>query len=68
LKVSLVKGKRRFNVRGKLSPRYSGPYKIIAKLNLVVYILDLPIEIEYVNRVFTCNSSESMLKTQPMPL
>jgi len=37
LKVSLIRGVRRFNVRGKLSPRYIGPYEIVEKLNLVAY-------------------------------
>ena len=39
LKVSPIKGLRRFNVRGKLSPRYIRPYEIIEKLNLVAYRL-----------------------------
>jgi len=36
-KVSPTKGIKRFGVRGKLSPRYIGPYEIIEKLNLVAY-------------------------------
>jgi len=48
LKVSSIKGIRRFNVRGKLSPRYIGPYEIIEKLNPVAYRLTLPIELEHV--------------------
>jgi len=35
LKVSPVNGVRRFNLRGKLSPRYIGSYEIIEKLNPV---------------------------------
>ena len=30
LKVSLMRGVHRFHVRGKLAPRYVGPYKILA--------------------------------------
>jgi len=52
LKVSLVKGVRRFNLRGKLRPRYIGPYEIIEKLNPVAYRLDLPIEFKHVHNVF----------------
>jgi len=37
LKVSPIKGVKRFNVRGKLSYRYIGPYEIIEKLNPVAY-------------------------------
>ena len=40
LKVSPIKGVRRFNVKGKLSPRFVGPYEIIQKINplLMTYI------------------------------
>ena len=37
LKVSPIKGVRRFNVKGKLSPGYIRPYEIIKKLNPVAY-------------------------------
>ena len=43
LKLSLVKGVRRFNIRGNLSARYIGSYEIIEKLNLVASRLDLPV-------------------------
>ena len=52
LKVSPIKGVRRFNIRGKLSPRYIGPYQIIEKVNPVAYRLSLPTELEYVHDVF----------------
>ena len=52
LKVSPVKEVRRFNTRGKLSPRYIGPYEIIEKPNPVAYRLDLPTELEHVHNVF----------------
>ena len=52
LKVSPTKGIKRFGVRGKLSPRYIGPYEIIDKLNPVAYRLDLPVELEHVHNVF----------------
>ena len=51
-KVSLVKGVRRFNPRGKLSPRHIEPYEIIKKLNPVTYRLDLLTELEHVHNVF----------------
>jgi len=41
LKVSPAKGIKRFEVRGRLSPRYIGPYEIIEKLNPAAYRLDL---------------------------
>ena len=42
LKVSPWKGVLRFGRRGKLSPRYIGPYEIVSKVGLVAYRLDLP--------------------------
>ena len=52
LKVSPTKDIRRFEMQGKLSPRYIGPYEIIEKLNPVTYRLDLSVELEHVHNVF----------------
>ncbi|XP_049369904.1 transposon Tf2-1 polyprotein [Solanum verrucosum] len=52
LKVSPMKGIMRFVKKGKLSPKYVGPYKIIQKIGMVVYELDLPSELEAVHPVF----------------
>ncbi|GJR24399.1 putative reverse transcriptase domain-containing protein [Tanacetum coccineum] len=41
LKVSPWKGVIRFSKRGKLNPRYIGPFKIIAKVGTVAYRLDV---------------------------
>ena len=51
-KVSPTKAIKRFKVRGKLSPRYIGPYEIIKKLNSIAYCLDLLVELEHVHNVF----------------
>ncbi|GKB15115.1 putative reverse transcriptase domain-containing protein [Tanacetum coccineum] len=39
LKVSLWKGVIRFGKRGKLNPRYVGPFKILAKVGMLAYRL-----------------------------
>ncbi|XP_070042619.1 uncharacterized protein [Nicotiana tomentosiformis] len=52
LKVSPMKGVMRFGKKGKLSPRYVGPYKIIRRIGRVAYELDFPLELEAVHPVF----------------
>ena len=42
----------RFGKRGKLSPRYIGPYQISRRVGEVAYKLDLPPELSGVHRVF----------------
>jgi hypothetical protein len=41
LKVSPMRGTRRFKVKGKLAPRYVGPFKIISRNGKVAYQLEL---------------------------
>ena len=45
LKVSPWKGVVRFRKRGKLEPRYIGPFQVIARVNKVVYMLDFSKEL-----------------------
>jgi len=52
LKVSPFKGTRRFQVRGKLAPRYVGPFWIIKKVGAVAYQLELPPSLSAVHNVF----------------
>jgi hypothetical protein len=42
LKVSPIRGLRRFKVKEKLSPRFIGPFQILQQVGEVAYKLDLP--------------------------
>ncbi|XP_074355931.1 uncharacterized protein LOC141695593 [Apium graveolens] len=52
LKVSPTKGIQRFGQKGKLSPRYIGPFKILEKVGVVVDRVALPPQLSRVHNVF----------------
>ncbi|GKD04214.1 putative reverse transcriptase domain-containing protein, partial [Tanacetum coccineum] len=67
LKVSPRKGVIRFGKRGKLNPRYIGPFKILERIGPVAYKLKLPEELSNVHSTFhvsnlkKCLSDESLV-------
>jgi hypothetical protein len=52
LKVAPMRGTRRFKVKGKLAPRYVGPFKIVDRRGEVAYQLKLPPQLSDVHDVF----------------
>ncbi|KAJ9544341.1 hypothetical protein OSB04_024048 [Centaurea solstitialis] len=52
LKVSPWKGVIRFGKKGKLSPRFIGPFKITKRIGAVAYKLDLPVELGGIHNTF----------------
>jgi hypothetical protein len=52
LKVSPMRGLRRFKIRGKLAPRYIGPSKILEQRGEVAYQLELPLQLSDIHDVF----------------
>ena len=52
LRVSPTKGVKRFGKKGKLSPRFIGPYQIVKRVGKVAYKLELPAELERYHDVF----------------
>ncbi|KAM1286042.1 hypothetical protein ACFX2J_000134 [Malus domestica] len=52
LKLSPWRGVVRFGKKGKLSPRYIGPYEITERIGEVAYRLELPPELSKVHNVF----------------
>jgi hypothetical protein len=47
-----MRGTRRFKVKGKLAPRYVGPFKIINRKGEVAYQLELPSQLSDVHDIF----------------
>jgi len=52
LKVSSLKGSIRFAQKGKLAPRYVGPFEILQKVGPVAYRLALPPALQGIHDVF----------------
>ncbi|GJR81573.1 putative reverse transcriptase domain-containing protein [Tanacetum coccineum] len=61
LKVSPWKGVIHFGKRGKLNPRYIGPFKIIAKVGTVAYQLELPEQLSRVHSTFHISNLKKCL-------
>ncbi|GJY99348.1 putative reverse transcriptase domain-containing protein [Tanacetum coccineum] len=70
LKVSPWKGVVRFGKRGKLNPRYVGPFKVLAKVGKVAYKLELPQELSRVHHTFHVSNLKKCYADEPlvMPL
>jgi hypothetical protein len=71
LKVSPIIGLRKFKVKGKLSPRYIGPFQILQRVGEVAYRLELPAQLADVHDVFHISQSKRGLKPhdkEPLPM
>ena len=62
LKVSPIRGLRRFKEKGKLAPRYIGPFKIIDRKGEVAYQLELPDRLSGVHDVFHVSQLKKCLR------
>ncbi|GJS61397.1 putative reverse transcriptase domain-containing protein [Tanacetum coccineum] len=66
LKVSPWKGVVRFGKKGKLAPRFVGPFEIIEKVGPVAYRLDLPQELYGVHETFHVSNLKKCLVDQTL--
>jgi hypothetical protein len=62
LKVSPMKGVSRFRVKGKLAPRYIGPFPILEQCGPVAYRLQLPETLSVVHNVFHVSQLKKCLR------
>ncbi|WVZ58372.1 hypothetical protein U9M48_008651 [Paspalum notatum var. saurae] len=62
LKVSPIRGLRRFKVKGKLAPRYIGPFKIIDRKGEVAYQPELLDRLSGVHNVFHISQLKKCLR------
>ncbi|GJY29361.1 putative reverse transcriptase domain-containing protein [Tanacetum coccineum] len=66
LKVSPWKGVVRFGKRGKLNPRYVGPFKVLEKVGAVAYKLELPQELSRVHNTFHVSNLKKCYADEPL--
>ncbi|GJU99307.1 putative reverse transcriptase domain-containing protein [Tanacetum coccineum] len=66
LKVSPWKGVVRFGKRGKLNPRYVGPFKVLKKIGSVAYKLELPQELSRVHNTFQVSNLKKCYSDKPL--
>jgi hypothetical protein len=62
LKVSPMKGVKRFGVKRKLPPRYIGPFLILEKYGIVAYKIELPPSLAGVHDIFHVSQLKKCLK------
>ncbi|GKB47345.1 putative reverse transcriptase domain-containing protein [Tanacetum coccineum] len=66
LKVLPWKGVVRFGKRGKLNPRYVGPFKVLEKVGSVAYKLGLPKELSRVHNTFHVSNLKKCYADEPL--
>ncbi|GKD11503.1 hypothetical protein Tco_1195910 [Tanacetum coccineum] len=66
LKVSPWKRVVRFGKRGRLNPRYIGPFKVLEKVRSVAYKLELPEELSRVHNTFHVSNLKKCYADEPL--
>ncbi|GKD95253.1 hypothetical protein Tco_1375090, partial [Tanacetum coccineum] len=62
------KGVVRFGKRGKLNPRYVGPFKVLEKVGAVAYKLKLPQELSKVHNTFHVSNLKKCYADEPLAI
>ncbi|GJT17372.1 putative reverse transcriptase domain-containing protein [Tanacetum coccineum] len=66
LKVTPWKGVVCFGKRGKLNPRYVGPFKVLEKVGSIAYKLELPQELSRVHSTFHVSNLKKCYSDEPL--
>jgi hypothetical protein len=67
LRVTPLKGMQRFHVKGKLAPRYIGPYKVLERRGEMSYKLELPPKLSEFHDVFHVSQLRKCLQAPNKP-
>ncbi|GKD33340.1 putative reverse transcriptase domain-containing protein [Tanacetum coccineum] len=68
LKVSPWKGVIRFGKRGKMNPRYIGPFKIIGNVGTIACRLELPKQLSRVHNTFHVSNLKKCMVDEPLAI
>nr|GEU99396.1 putative reverse transcriptase domain-containing protein [Tanacetum cinerariifolium] len=68
VKVSPWKRVVRFGKRGKLNPRYIGPFKVFAKVGTVAYRIELPEQLSKLHSTFHVSNLKKCLSDEPLEI
>nr|GEY95755.1 putative reverse transcriptase domain-containing protein [Tanacetum cinerariifolium] len=68
LKVSPRKGIIRFGKRGKLNPRYIGPFEILERIGQVAYKLELPEDLSNIHSTFHVSNLKKFLSNESLSI
>jgi hypothetical protein len=62
LRVSPTRGVQRFGMKGKLAPRYVGPFEILETCGPIAYRLQLPYQLAAIHNIFHVSQLKKCIK------
>ena len=68
LKVSPMKGVKRFGAKGKLAPRFIGPFEVLERIGSMAYKLALPEQLQNVHDIFHVSMLKKFIRDKEQDL